>query len=559
MSATARVIGTSEQVILVHARHNLFECTFGLIHAASNYVGHRDLWQYISGFHCTNLCLIGDFNAVLGAHERISSRAPNSVSCADFQGFIERELLFEVEAVGSAFTWASRRLNHGLIASKLDRVLAHESFIDHWDCVSATVLARVASDHHPLLLHCDLGSPPLPRPFKFQTPWTLDIRFSSLVHSSWTQPLRASDPVSLVVRKLRHLKAELRVWNKEVFGLISNKIVATKQVLSEVQAQVYSLGDSDELFSKEIEATVELNLILNQEQLIFAQKNRATWLKDGDRNTSFFQRLHRIKKARPGIHAMMVDRQISTDPVAIRLHIEQFYSQLFSADAGTIDFGLVPNLITPSVTAATCCDLTCIPGIDEVKAVVFGLTGDSAPGPDSFGGIFFHRMWDVIAGDVVGAVQYFFRFGRRNARCLKRILDSYASLSGQLFNPDKSKAYFGKHVSAQNKAYFRATLNIGSAALPFIYLGVPIFRGAPKAAHLRGTADRIIAKFAGWKGSSLSLVGRACLVNSVIVSSLVHSMMIYTWPRSLLNKIDKAMRNFIWTGSTEKKGFYTVN
>ncbi|KAL8485715.1 hypothetical protein ACS0TY_027845 [Phlomoides rotata] len=114
---------------------------------------------------------------------------------------------------------------------------------------------------------------------------------------------------------------------------------------------------------------------------------------------------------------------------------------------------------------------------------------------------------------------------RGNARCLKLILDTYADLSGQVFNPDKSKAYFGKHVSTQNRAYFRSTLHIGSASLPFIYLGVPLFRGAHKAAHLRILADRITTKFAGWKGSALSMAGRVCLVNSVIVSSLVHSMM----------------------------------
>ncbi|KAL8513170.1 hypothetical protein ACS0TY_019385 [Phlomoides rotata] len=127
-----------------------------------------------------------------------------------------------------------------------------------------------------------------------------------------------------------------------------------------------------------------------------------------------------------------------------------------------------------------------------------------------------------------------------------------------VFNPDKSKAYFGKHVSAQNKGYFRATLTIGSAALHFTYLGVPIFRGAPKACLLWGTADRIISMFTSLKGSSLSLAGRACLVNFVIVFSSVHSMMIYKWPRSLLNKIDKAMWNFIWPGSIEKKGFCMV-
>ncbi|KAL8495044.1 hypothetical protein ACS0TY_019266 [Phlomoides rotata] len=503
MSATARVIGSSEQVILVQAQLNLLDCTLGFIHADCDYVGRRALWQYIADLQCNNLCLIGDFNAVLGAHERHSSHAPNGISCADFRGFIERELLFEVEAVGAAYTWSSRRSSLGLIASKLDRVLAHEGFIDHWNSVSATVLARTASDHHPLLLQCDMGLSHTPRPFKFQSSWTLDSRFPELVQSSWNSPLRASNPISLVVGKLKRLKNELRVWNKEVFGLIGNKIAAAKQVLSEVQAQVYDLGDSEDLFNKEIEATVELNQILTQEQFLYAQKDRATWLRDGDRNTSFFQRLHRIKKAKTGIHAMLIDGNLTSDQAIIRAHIEQFYVQLFSASAGPADYGVVPDLITPSITSDISRKLSDIPGLDEIKAAVFGLSGESNPGPDGFGGV---------------------------------------------FNPDKSKAYFGKHVSYQNKAYFRATLNIGSAALPFTYLGVPLFRGVPKAAHLRSTTDRIISNFAGWKGSSLSLAGRACLINSVIVSSLVHSMMIYRWPKSLLNKVDRAMRNFSLDG-----------
>ncbi|KAL8537632.1 hypothetical protein ACS0TY_012668 [Phlomoides rotata] len=384
MSASARVLGSSEQVILVQAQHNLFDCTLGFIHAASDYVGRRALWQYIADLHCNNLCLIGDFNAMLGAHERLSSRAPNGVSCADFRGFIEREFLFEVEAVGAAFTWASRRSNIGLISSKLDRVLAHEGFIDHWNSVSATVLARAASDHHPLLLQFELGPTHIPRPFKFLTSWTLDSRFPEMVRSSWTRPLRASEPISLVVGKLKRLKSELRVWNKEVFGLIGYKITAAKQVLSEVQAQVYDLGDSEDLCNKEIEATVDLNQILTQEQFLYAQKNRASWLRDGDRNTAFFQRLHRATKAKPGIHAMLIDGQLISDQASIQTHIEQFYVQLFSASAGPADFGVVTDLITPSVTADFSREIIGIPGLDEIKAAVFSLSGDSALGPDGF-------------------------------------------------------------------------------------------------------------------------------------------------------------------------------
>ncbi|KAL8522427.1 hypothetical protein ACS0TY_012539 [Phlomoides rotata] len=124
----------------------------------------------------------------------------------------------------------------------------------------------------------------------------------------------------------------------------------------------------------------------------------------------------------------------------------------------------------------------------------------------------------------VDDVLIFCKATRANVRCLHSILGRYAIISGQVFNPAKTKAYFGKHVPAQNRCYARTTLGVGCGDLPFTYLGVPLFRGAPKALHLRGITDRILGKFATWKGSALSMAGHICLVNSVIISSLVHSM-----------------------------------
>ncbi|KAL8490255.1 hypothetical protein ACS0TY_025967 [Phlomoides rotata] len=197
MAASTMVIGSSEQAILVRVRHDLLECTFGFIHAASDHINRRDIWHFISSFHCSNLCLV------------------------ELWDFIEKEELFEVEAVGANFTWASRRSDHGPIVSKLDRILAHDSFIGHWDSVSASVLARAGSDHHPLMLHCLRGTPFQSRPFKFQVACTMDDRFRDLVCDSWSRPLHSPDPIVRVIQKLKRLKGELRIWNKQVFGLIS--------------------------------------------------------------------------------------------------------------------------------------------------------------------------------------------------------------------------------------------------------------------------------------------------------------------------------------------------
>ncbi|KAL8492467.1 hypothetical protein ACS0TY_023879 [Phlomoides rotata] len=121
------------------------------------------------------------------------------------------------------------------------------------------------------------------------------------------------------------------------------------------------------------------------------------------------------------------------------------------------------------------------------------------------------------------------------------------------FNPSKSKVYFGSAITRWVKNTMLSTMGITVGSLPFSYLGVPIFRGSPRTCHLAALTDTIISKFTKWKGHSLSLADLKCIVNFVIAASLVHSMMVYYWPRSLLKKIETAMRNFLCNGDISRK------
>jgi hypothetical protein len=65
---------------------------------------------------------------------------------------------------------------------------------------------------------------------------------------------------------------------------------------------------------------------------------------------------------------------------------------------------VIPNLVTEEVNAL----LTVLPSHIEIKAVVFSLNKDGAPGPDGFGAFFFQHYWDIVKNDVVNAVLQFF-------------------------------------------------------------------------------------------------------------------------------------------------------
>jgi hypothetical protein len=89
-------------------------------------------------------------------------------------------------------------------------------------------------------------------------------------------------------------------------------------------------------------------------------------------------------------------------------------------------------------------------------------------------------------------------------------------------------------------------------------LGIPIFRGKPKVCWFQSIADKIHAKLSAWKASLLSMAGRVPLVRAVIHSMLIYSITIYSWPVSLIKKIEKDVKNFIWSGDVDKRKLVTV-
>ncbi|XP_057811506.1 uncharacterized protein LOC131025735 [Salvia miltiorrhiza] len=141
----------------------------------------------------------------------------------------------------------------------------------------------------------------------------------------------------------------------------------------------------------------------------------------------------------------------------------------------------------------------------------------------------------------------------KNARKVKEILDFYGDISGQICNPTKSHVFFGRGVSSAMKTRVSSELGFAMGSLPVIYLGVPIFSGCMRASYLIGIYDKIVNKFSSWKGLHLSMAGRIYLVRYVIQSSVTHSMMIYRLPKSLIYKLDRKCRNFIWSRHVDKK------
>lgn len=133
------------------------------------------------------------------------------------------------------------------------------------------------------------------------------------------------------------------------------------------------------------------------------------WISYGDRNTSFFS--HKVAKYSHASKQMTIlkhGESVLVDPLDIEQHVISFYKNLFASSNSCLDNALIDKVIPDLVSREDNCILTNIPTMDEVRKAVFAMDGESVPGPDGFGGAFYHAFWDVIDVDVFNSTLQIF-------------------------------------------------------------------------------------------------------------------------------------------------------
>ena len=102
--------------------------------------------------------------------------------------------------------------------------------------------------------------------------------------------------------------------------------------------------------------------------------------------------------------------------------------------------------------------------------------------------------------------------------------------------------------------YFRCT----PASFPMQYLGLPLHTHRLTAQEWTFLIDKIEKKLQNWKGSLLSIGGRLTLLHSVLSSVPLYFLSIYKIPDTIIQKIDRIRRRFLWQGNNNGKRKYSL-
>ena len=201
-----------------------------------------------------------------------------------FRDAINRCRFKDLGYVGPRYTWNKIFTNGDSWWIRLDRALATSEWYANFANAKLHHLSTTASDHCILALRWNQGEKRWNRgvkPFRFEAMWLRDPRCAEVVSDAWEFGLGV--PTGHPLQNcISSCNAQLTQWNKKEFGHVGNQI---KSLRNRLQALENASEHNIEAIQS---ARKSLNSWLDIEEVMWKQRSWNNYLKEGDRNTSFF-------------------------------------------------------------------------------------------------------------------------------------------------------------------------------------------------------------------------------------------------------------------------------
>ena len=342
----------------------------------------------------------GDFNQIYRARDKNRANVDRG-RLVRFRNTLNTCNLKEIHLQNRKFTWSNERADPTLC--KLDGFFCN----DEWDIDFGShilhALSSSLSDHCPLLLANDDG-PRRPKSFRFENHWTKMPGFQKVVVDAWNEQSVHLEPYQRLFHKLKTTGRRLRTWSKSLFAKSKIQMHMALEVILrlDLAQEQRELSHDEQDIRKRLNRKIIGWAILEKSRK--RQNSRVTNLKEGDANTRYFHLRANHRRRKNFIHRLKHNNGWVTDHNAKDKIIHSHFKGIAKRGPSR------NNDINWDILPVPDCDLQDLDDAiteEEVKASVFGMPSDKAPGPDGFTGAFFKSCWSIIKVDVMLAISRF--------------------------------------------------------------------------------------------------------------------------------------------------------
>jgi hypothetical protein len=206
------------------------------------------------------------------------------------------------------------------------------------------------------------------------------------------------------MKSLDQVMSMLQGWSKRKFGNVLRELDKARKNLEHLR-----INNADQ---REIrQATDHMQELLYREEMLWLQRSRVTWLKEGDRNTRFFHQKAVWRARRNKIKRLKNNEGVWHDgPSDMERMATSYFQELFTRDPSlNADdlISLTQGKVTMAMNDDLCKDFT----EEEIGDALFQIWPLKAPGVDGFPARFYQRNWGTIKVEVINAVKLFFATG----------------------------------------------------------------------------------------------------------------------------------------------------
>lgn len=144
-------------------------------------------------------------------------------------------------------------------------------------------------------------------------------------------------------------------------------------------------------------------------------------------------------------------------------------------------------------------------------------------------------------------------------RMMEFILNSFCHESGQKVSRSKSQIWFSPKTPNYLRAAICHSFGVMATASLGKYLGVPMTPSRSSTMLYQFLVDHARTRLATWKMKTLSRAARTLLTQTTLGAGPVYVMQSTSLPITILNRLDRINRQFIWGDTDGERRMHTVN